>query len=185
MIVLISRFANIERQIFSAVMVVLAVPCPLHQRPKAFNRVRVAWKDAAYAEAWQRSLFGPELVKQDNEQIAAAFRDRLSKVAGFGFVRCRCETARTRSCTIGFSPRRKRSPRKSSPTSSANTGLPAHLSSAMPLLQREHQFLEAPRQRDTLIIVLLMSSPRLPVPAGSCLREQIGEQDFGRVEREA
>jgi three-Cys-motif partner protein len=45
-----------------------------------------SWKDAAYAEARQRSLFGPELVKQDNEQIAAAFRDRLSKVAGFGFV---------------------------------------------------------------------------------------------------
>lgn len=45
-----------------------------------------SWKAAAYAEDRQHSFFGSELVKQDNEQIAAAFRDRLSKVARFGFV---------------------------------------------------------------------------------------------------
>ena len=45
-----------------------------------------SWRNAAYAEARQRSFFGPELVKQGNEQIAAAFQERLKKVAGFGFV---------------------------------------------------------------------------------------------------
>lgn len=44
------------------------------------------WRQAAYAEARQRNFFGPELVKQGNEQIVAAFRDRLKKVAGFAFV---------------------------------------------------------------------------------------------------
>jgi three-Cys-motif partner protein len=47
-----------------------------------------SWGDAAYVESRQASLFGfvPEMVKQGNEQIVAAFRDRLKKVAGFGFV---------------------------------------------------------------------------------------------------
>jgi three-Cys-motif partner protein len=45
-----------------------------------------SWRNAAYAEARQRSFFGPELVKQGNEEIAAAFQERLKKVAGFGFV---------------------------------------------------------------------------------------------------
>jgi three-Cys-motif partner protein len=45
-----------------------------------------SWRDAAYAEARQRSFFGREMVKQGNEQIVAAFRDRLKKVAGFNFV---------------------------------------------------------------------------------------------------
>ena len=44
------------------------------------------WREAAYAESRQTSLFGPEMVKQGNEQIVAAFRDRLKTVAGFGFV---------------------------------------------------------------------------------------------------
>jgi three-Cys-motif partner protein len=44
------------------------------------------WREAAYAESRQTSLFGPEMVKQGNEQIVAAFRERLKKVAGFGFV---------------------------------------------------------------------------------------------------
>jgi three-Cys-motif partner protein len=45
-----------------------------------------SWREAAYAEARQRSFFGPEIVKQGNEDIVLAFRDRLKKVAGFGFV---------------------------------------------------------------------------------------------------
>jgi three-Cys-motif partner protein len=45
-----------------------------------------SWREAAYGEARQRSFFGPEIVKQGNEEIVAAFRDRLKKVAGFGFV---------------------------------------------------------------------------------------------------
>ena len=46
-----------------------------------------SWKQAAYAESRQGSLFfGPEMVKQGNDEIAAAFRQRLKKVAGFEFV---------------------------------------------------------------------------------------------------
>lgn len=46
-----------------------------------------SWKKAAYAEARQARLFGaPEMVKQGNEEIVDAFRKRLKKVAGFGFV---------------------------------------------------------------------------------------------------
>jgi three-Cys-motif partner protein len=45
-----------------------------------------SWKQAAYVESRQRGLFGTEIVKQDNEEIVAAFRERLKKVAGFGFV---------------------------------------------------------------------------------------------------
>jgi three-Cys-motif partner protein len=45
-----------------------------------------SWRHAAYAEARQGSFFGPELVKQGNEEIVAAFRQRLKNVAGFGFV---------------------------------------------------------------------------------------------------
>ena len=46
-----------------------------------------SWKEAAYAEAPQARLFGaPEMVKQGNEEIVNAFRKRLKKVAGFGFV---------------------------------------------------------------------------------------------------
>lgn len=45
-----------------------------------------SWRQAAYAEARQGSFFGPELIKQGNDEIVAAFRDRLKKVAGFGYV---------------------------------------------------------------------------------------------------
>jgi three-Cys-motif partner protein len=47
-----------------------------------------SWRGAAYAESRQASLFGfePEMVKQGNQQIVAAFRDRLKKAAGFGFL---------------------------------------------------------------------------------------------------
>ena len=45
-----------------------------------------SWKQAAYAESVQGGLFGPEIVKQGNEEIVAAFRKRLKDVAGFGFV---------------------------------------------------------------------------------------------------
>jgi three-Cys-motif partner protein len=45
-----------------------------------------SWRDAAYAEAPQRSFFGRDIVKQGTDDIVAAFRDRLKKVAGFGFV---------------------------------------------------------------------------------------------------
>jgi three-Cys-motif partner protein len=45
-----------------------------------------SWREAAYAEARQGNLFAPEMVKQGNDQIVAAFRDRLKKVAGFSHV---------------------------------------------------------------------------------------------------
>jgi three-Cys-motif partner protein len=46
-----------------------------------------SWKQAAYAESRQASLFfGPDMVKQPNDSIVAAFRERLTKVAGFSFV---------------------------------------------------------------------------------------------------
>ena len=45
-----------------------------------------SWRQAAYAEARQRSFFGTDLEKQANEQIVAAFQKRLKDVAGFGFV---------------------------------------------------------------------------------------------------
>ena len=41
----------------------------------------------AYAESPQHNLFsGPDLIKQSNDAIVAAFRERLKKVAGFTFV---------------------------------------------------------------------------------------------------
>ena len=45
-----------------------------------------SWKQAAYAESPQRNFFGPEIVKQGNPEIVAAFRQRLIKLAGFKFV---------------------------------------------------------------------------------------------------
>jgi three-Cys-motif partner protein len=45
-----------------------------------------SWRNAAYAEPRQGNFFGPELVKQGNEVIVAAFRERLKKVAGFTHV---------------------------------------------------------------------------------------------------
>jgi three-Cys-motif partner protein len=45
-----------------------------------------SWRQAAYGESPQGNLFGREMVKQGNEQIAAAFGSRLKTVAGFNFV---------------------------------------------------------------------------------------------------
>lgn len=46
-----------------------------------------SWRQAAYAESPQTDLFGPsEMVKQSNEAIVAAFRERLKTVAGFQSV---------------------------------------------------------------------------------------------------
>lgn len=45
-----------------------------------------SWKRAAYAENPQGSLFGPEMVKQGNDVIVAAFQQRLKSVAGFDYV---------------------------------------------------------------------------------------------------
>lgn len=46
-----------------------------------------SWKVAAYAESPQTDFFGPaEMVKQSNDAIVAAFRERLKKVAGFQSV---------------------------------------------------------------------------------------------------
>jgi len=45
------------------------------------------WKEAAYAESPQFEFFSsPDRVKQDNDAIVAAFRERLRRVAGFNFV---------------------------------------------------------------------------------------------------
>lgn len=46
-----------------------------------------SWRTAAYAEHPQGNLFGPpDLIKQGNEAIVEAFRQRLTKAAGFRFV---------------------------------------------------------------------------------------------------
>ena len=45
-----------------------------------------SWKQVAYAESRQANFFEPEMVKQDNQQIVTAFRERLKKVAGFDHV---------------------------------------------------------------------------------------------------
>ena len=46
-----------------------------------------SWKQAAYAESPQPDFFGPtEVVKQGNEVIVAAFRERLKRIGGFQSV---------------------------------------------------------------------------------------------------
>jgi three-Cys-motif partner protein len=46
-----------------------------------------SWKRVVYAESPQQDFFSdPRLIKQSNEEIVNAFRDRLQKVAGFSFV---------------------------------------------------------------------------------------------------
>ena len=47
-----------------------------------------SWRDVAYVDSGQANLFDtePEKLKQDNPVIAAAFRERLQKVAGFKYV---------------------------------------------------------------------------------------------------
>ena len=45
------------------------------------------WRDVAYVESRQQSLlFEPDMEKQTNDVIAAAFRERLINVAGFKYV---------------------------------------------------------------------------------------------------
>ena len=45
------------------------------------------WRSAAYVESKQQSLFfEPDKIKQSNDVIVEVFRERLKKVAGFGFV---------------------------------------------------------------------------------------------------
>ena len=46
-----------------------------------------SWRSTAYVENAQGNLFGaPDVVKQSNEVIVSAFRERLRQVAGFQFV---------------------------------------------------------------------------------------------------
>ena len=46
-----------------------------------------SWKQAAYIENPQQNFFGDvDLIKQDNDAIVGAFRERLKKVAGFKYV---------------------------------------------------------------------------------------------------
>jgi three-Cys-motif partner protein len=46
-----------------------------------------SWRQAAYVVSPQYDLFSkPDRLKQDNDAIVAAFRERLKKVAGFSFV---------------------------------------------------------------------------------------------------
>lgn len=46
-----------------------------------------SWKDAAYVESAQRSLFGPtDMEKTSNDAVAESFRERLKNQAGFKFV---------------------------------------------------------------------------------------------------
>jgi len=46
-----------------------------------------SWKNAAYIEHPQREMFGSQpIIKQSNEAIVEAFRDRLRKIAGFAYV---------------------------------------------------------------------------------------------------
>ena len=46
-----------------------------------------SWRQVAYIESPQKSLFfAPDMVKQSNDTIAAAFRGRLKNNAGFNFV---------------------------------------------------------------------------------------------------
>lgn len=46
-----------------------------------------SWRQASYAESAQQNLFSsPDLIKQPNEAIVTAFRERLKKVGGFAHV---------------------------------------------------------------------------------------------------
>jgi three-Cys-motif partner protein len=46
-----------------------------------------SWRNAAYAESPQWDFFAPpDLVKQNNDAVVAAFQERLKKVAGFSLV---------------------------------------------------------------------------------------------------
>ncbi len=47
-----------------------------------------SWEAVAYVDTGQTSMFdfGPQKLKQGNDAIVAAFRDRLKRDAGFGYV---------------------------------------------------------------------------------------------------
>lgn len=45
-----------------------------------------SWKQVAYADSPQGNFFGQEKIKQGNDAIVAAFKDRLKSVAGFDYV---------------------------------------------------------------------------------------------------
>jgi len=61
-----------------------------HEELARMNRLwgDESWRNIAYVESGQRNLFGdpPDLLKQNNETIAEAFRKRLRDVAGFAYV---------------------------------------------------------------------------------------------------
>lgn len=65
---------------------------PARAAPEGIERMNrfwgdETWKQVAYAESRQKSLFFElDIIKQPNEAIVAAFRERLTKVAGFSFV---------------------------------------------------------------------------------------------------
>lgn len=46
-----------------------------------------SWRGAAYVESKQRNFFSePDKIKQPNDAVVAAFRERLKNVGGFTFV---------------------------------------------------------------------------------------------------
>lgn len=66
---------------------------PEKATPESIERINRFWGDnswrrIAYVESGQQSLFGdpPDLIKQDNDTVAEAFRERLRTVAGFSYV---------------------------------------------------------------------------------------------------
>lgn len=62
---------------------------PDRVRPEQIERMNRFWGDESWknvAYGIEQTLFGPEPKKESNEVIAAAFRERLKKVAGFRHV---------------------------------------------------------------------------------------------------
>jgi hypothetical protein len=67
-----------------------------------------SWKRAAYAESRQHILFSsPDLVKQGNDAIVAAFQERLKAVAGFSVLPAPLHPAKSRQL---YEPHFRRSP---------------------------------------------------------------------------
>jgi len=61
-----------------------------------------SWKQIAYAKSPQGNLFAPEMIKQGNETIVAAFRERLKTVAGFKFVSNPLPMRNTKKATVYY-----------------------------------------------------------------------------------
>jgi len=61
-----------------------------------------SWKQIAYAKSPQGNLFAPEMIKQGNETIVAAFRERLKTVAGFKFVSDPLPMRNTKKATVYY-----------------------------------------------------------------------------------